>query len=1685
MDFGLNELENSLKAGIGVPSQLTGRPITLSEHEIGGGFDIPTEASMFGAPSDITPKEQAERNILQRETGIPVEDKQTKLDVQKNKELDELEKLLLGAPTTKSFLSTPENYAVAKESSSVLAGIETLVRTFKGGQDQKEANRMSTEARDQPSLKEEARLFELRSRLLKQKEDAGGFIGWLSESAEVVGQMSDMFMQPETWALIGAGAAGGALQGVRFGPKGALIGAAIGGGLALRVATARDSYISEGGDAYAEYREAGINRQEAAVLSIGVGIINAGLEVASLSVLLKPFEKAGGALLRKSIKDAVKAPKVRNLVREAITAYGTGIFTEVTTEVMQEIVNIAGGEIGKLMQDKEGITAEEFQNRITEIAIKTFKAMTVLGVPGPGINLAVQAKRSRDAKENKEILDRVSDLAQESDLAKLDPVKSAEHVASVLEDVGRSELFIPGDKLKEWAVNTGDPDILKKLNVKEEELEDAVQEGTDVTINSKEFSQFILHHEKYKDISEHIRLNEDGLTVFEAEELIETGIEKAIEKETTFAPPQKENEAIAVAEDELGLRGIFRSAQEAGMTEREYTDYLKNIETQRFEATKKMEDVRLAREQRKLTREWKAEEQEVRTEVIEHLNGVQVYSAFHGIQRDRLNRTQVEQIAKEQGFKIEDLPTQSKQRAIFTTEKNEQGVDVETHAHLYGYSSATDMLLDMVTSKPFNEAVDSTTNAVMNERHGDLKNRSQAVIEARRILHDTKYSSVLETELNSMRALMKQRKLTPSILRKAAKAKIYSYVIKNIRVDKFLTAERQNGKKAGIALRKGDIKAAEEFKFKQLLNYYMAAEAYKVRDLVETRVAELKRIADFKPRGEKLPVLYQKAINEVLDRVNLLNRISIPTTDALKTLSEKNVDRPQISEALLQGYTKPYYKDMTLSEFTDIFITVRDIQKRGLEENKFRLETEQKDVNEKKTIVIKAIEENLITKPDLTEVNDFLHARQFGRQYAVLAFNIHTLMTKLDGFKELGVVYRTILDPYMKAMSHGYQPGQRGYLRENEKLNQDLIRMFKKAFTKKERIDFNKPLNIPGVTKPLTLNKLITAMLNMGNKEGYQSLIDGNGFTEAELNAIKNNTKEIPKRHWDFVQEVLDYNESFWPAVKKAEERRRNYTPEKVEAQPIETAYGTYKGGFYHLKYDKHMAIKLGKFDQVKKEYSDNDELKDAYERALHGGHIAKHTKRDHTIARKENVGLPILLDIFTLRQHLHGVIYDLEVGDALNDVRKVLLSPEVAQAFYNKGYKHYHDYLELWFRDVVTEKFFMDNIFENAMRHIRTGYTFSKLLYNVAVQALQILGILQGAVKVGQGNFIKGAGRVLASATKLSKDSIMYAIYTIAQSDNAGKYNMWEYVRKQSGFMDSRFENSNNEIVEAQKFFHTTVLDKMLPGNTAEVVRRSGFWLLLFTQNITDVVIFLAAKKQGLEVFGNEKDAITFAEKAVIESQGSNVFGARTPFERGSFHKNVPQSEGIRAMAQFMSFFAAKTNLIIAESGKLAKTTRESKLKGLAMLPGYALNVFVLIVLDTYLAAFLTGKLPDSEDDEFLPALWEEIKGAAFAGLPVARDVFSEIRGFRGGGAGAQFVFRDIPALMEQTGKVLKEYIDNGQFDLNEKLTKTIINVLGIFTRLPAAQINKSFTTSLRAEEGHDMSVGEFMFGPNFEHKR
>lgn len=1081
--------------------------------------------------------------------------------------------------------------------------------------------------------------------------------------------------------------------------------------------------------------------------------------------------------------------------------------------------------------------------------------------------------------------------------------------------------------------------------------------------------------------------------------------------------------APTLAEAEIGLQALFTSAREAGMTDKQYEQYLVTLQKAADSRNAAGEKRALRAQLGEVTKQIADLREELRETARESVSQQPVYQALAGIGRERLDRTSLARILPNGEAQLAQLPKIGG-RTIYTP-KGQKGMDPEVYADLYGFNGADTMVFAMIDAKPFDEVVEAETEKLFTERYHGVEQRRQQLEEEIEALHNDNQAEVLVAELNALREAKKEGQLKPRLIKVAARDRLRDFKLKEINPKRFVQNEKRAARKAAQLLRKGDRPGAAKAKFQQLINFYMAQEAYRIREKTKRQQRYFRDMLKRGKRGAALPVDYRGIIQTMLGMVNLKR----PTTlrEMIAQVEVADGVKLQVPAQVVESDGRQHYLDMSLRDWEVLYNEVKAVEHQGLQRNKMLRAQERETRDEIAAGVADNIRGNLKSRAGQVVETSWESLKDVGRDIRLKIVSPETSLKLIDGLESLGPAYNAIKRPYDKAMTSGYLPGSVGYMRRWRDAHIKL-RDLLDIYDKKEQVNIRKKVNVPGVGR-ISHERRISVLLNLGNIENKEALLESGEFTQAQVDAIVNTASEKDVR---FVQGVWDFFEEFWPEVREAAKRRRNVDPEKVEAIPLETPHGTLRGGYYPISYESRGAAMA--------EFATTEDVDSILNVMKFGNFTSMMTRHGHTMERRGGNKSRLKLNLFVLQNHLRQVIYDLEVGDATIDIYKILHHKEVKEAFRDVGREQNWEQLDLWFANIVTGEAHMGSGLEAAMRYVRSGQVVSKLAFSATTTALQYTGLAQAAPLVGKVNMLRG---VLTSHFNPKVHAA---------------------VRAQSGFMDQRSVTFNKEIEEAQSVLRSSWVRKWTPGETARFISNLAFYGIVKIQGIVDVSIWLAAQQQGMKMFGDEAKAREHVDRMVARTQASGIFGDRTALERGALNKKTQQTEAVRTMVPFISYFMAKTNVAY-------ERVRATNYRNPVEIADLAVDMFLLYMVDAMAAAWLYGQFPEDEEDWPSFIAWEAAL-SVIGGVAGLRDVASEAEGFQGGGS--------LAGLYNEAGKFLTQV---GQGEMDEALTRSGARLFGSLARVPGtSQIIRTGGAVDKWMQGEDVKILEFVLGPDWD---
>lgn len=321
------------------------------------------------------------------------------------------------------------------------------------------------------------------------------------------GYVEALKMLPYMWETIKAGGIGsgvGALGGATIGtgvalattkanaPSLALQGARLGATWGGRISGSMKLAELEGGLARNELRQINqeiiekggepLSNAEINALAIGVGGVNAGLEMVSLKQMLKTVpggEQVLEYLEKKNLRELAVNKTVREQLKGVLGQYAKTIGTEITTEMAQEATNIVADETARKLGHIEATPLEQNVARILDTGKATFGATLYLGGLGSAAKaVTIMGKQGFTRPE------------AEAKVAEMSEEEQQEFVANNLDTLFESAKDIPSVKDSENINEIKNHYFTQNLNAgmeKTEALAAAEVESNAAAIMSKQY----------------------------------------------------------------------------------------------------------------------------------------------------------------------------------------------------------------------------------------------------------------------------------------------------------------------------------------------------------------------------------------------------------------------------------------------------------------------------------------------------------------------------------------------------------------------------------------------------------------------------------------------------------------------------------------------------------------------------------------------------------------------------------------------------------------------------------------------------------------------------------------------------------------------------------------------------------------------------------------------------------------------------------------------------------------------------------------------------------------------------------------------------------------------------------------------------------------------------------------------
>ena len=563
---------------------------------------------------------------------------------------------------------------------------------------------------------------------------------------------------------------------------------------------------------------------------------------------------------------------------------------------------------------------------------------------------------------------------------------------------------------------------------------------------------------------------------------------------------------------------------------------------------------------------------------------------------------------------------------------------------------------------------------------------------------------------------------------------------------------------------------------------------------------------------DSLPLDYKDKIEEIKSNFDFKRRSD-------KTLSRREGMQDFVARQLAQGneINIPTEKldlvhriplsEMTYQDVKDVHEAVMRLYKNG--KLKDRLLTQQKEVSFEK-VVQQAV--NVLTKgkgitPETTIVKALQKADktwaeqsfQNVRWYILNYMRPELMYNALDGWTQ-GINTKTCWD----ALYHA---------ENGEMVDSDLFHtVVGKNHEKLSLKDLHTKSDV-GRFKNMTKSNAMFIYANSFN-EGNLEHLYGSGLTDEDIKAVEQFLSPAEK---EAVSSMIRFFDSYmYPRLSKVYERLEGvHLPKEENYWPIER--------LEDVSYDKEL---------------EKDLLERSYVRR-------PGVTKGFTKARVSSTKGFSEFDYFgTLYRHLDKVAHYLNYAEAVRDVNKFLLNPEIKAAMSKSFGEDYYDIMYKHLKDSAYGKLNNQREFiSHAISFVRTRATPLYLGYNFLTTAKQLVGFVQGMEMAGKVSSLKA----LIDFTKHPLNNL-------------------KFVDDKSPMMKFRSMRQEREFQEMVA--NRSWEDKLKNVTGLQWIQEKGLWPTLFVDRIVANCIWRGAYGESIMKGMDEKAAIEEADRVTRRTQ-------------------------------------------------------------------------------------------------------------------------------------------------------------------------------------------------------------------------
>lgn len=1110
---------------------------------------------------------------------------------------------------------------------------------------------------------------------------------------------------------------------------------------------------------------------------------------------------------------------------------------------------------------------------------------------------------------------------------------------------------------------------------------------------------------------------------------------------------------INSAEVKQNMGPLFPDPIKSGMSESQAKRYIQARDDAKTASENELQAKILDDVRKKQTKEYKAKEEVVRSQVENEVNNTNLYKGIDKLkageadstgQKFKLSKDAVVQLYGKEFVKR--LP-----KGIF----DKEGLHPDVAAELLQFESSDQMLTQMANAPDKTSAIEAQTKARMSELYPDLLTSDALPNEAMKAVHNDKQAQLLRMELehlasNNMPVLkdvirkVARRVPTEKQVRDQAERIIGDKNIQEIKPHLFERAEAKAAKEAGELLAKGDIDGAFEAKRKELLNHELYRSTVSAQEEIEKALKSFKRISksdeDLSKSRDTDLVNAARALLSVYGIGKPGEEIPDSFLRKIKSYDEETYHTLQSLLEPLMEDPKPYDK-LSYNEFSALKDTVDAMWSLSKSQKEIEINGQRMDRDQAIADLSKRFSE--FDKP--AERKAYQKAATSWEKTKMGLLGMRAALTRVEHWASAvdGGEKGNVSGP---AHQYIYIPVAEGVAK---------FRLQKDIYLKKF-LDLIKPIKEDFKKSPIRADELgyefsgkaelLGALLHTGNESNKDKLLRGRGWEPEKFDAFikrMQNEKILGKKDYDLVQSIWDLMAELKPEAQKSHKGMYGFYFNEITANEFDTPFGPYRGGYAPAVADSFLAHDA----QLRSDKEIVEKFNNSW--------MFPTTGRGFTKGRVDTYAAPLQMDLRLVPGHLDKVLRFINIEPHVKDVGKIVMNRDFRNMLDSHDSTIASDMLVPWLQRSAQQKVSTPatstggRAMDTFWRELRSRTGMNVLVGSITNVLHQYTGLGTAMVLV-EPKFIRNA--------------------------------LWDYIRspkqmsadmtEKSEFMRAR---STHQTFELQATVDDILLNPTKYEQAKAFAVRHGYFVQQVAMNQVDNIVWSGAYNQAVEKGASEIEAVRSADSAIRRSQHTFNPEDISRFETGP--------TWLRAFTQFYSYFNNRANLLGSEFQKVTRDLGLKKGAGRALYI-YTFGMLVPSMLHELIVQGARGKLDENDDDSYLDDFMNAFFGGQFrdatAMIPIAGPIVQAgVNRFNDKWYDDRLnTSPSVSAVESAVGApytVYKAIADEGS---KKRAIQDSLTLLGLLTGFPTAPLSRPLGYLADVNEGKAEPTGPIDFG-------